>query len=54
MHEHVFVDETKAKGFILVAAVVPPARLASLRSPWVPPGSCWNVTNQWSGTTGLS
>jgi hypothetical protein len=32
MHEHVFVDETKAKGFVLVAAVVPPASLASLRS----------------------
>ena len=32
MHEHVFVDETKAKGFVLVAAVVAPASLASLRS----------------------
>jgi hypothetical protein len=32
MHEHVFADETKAGGLVLVAAVVQPARLAELRT----------------------
>jgi hypothetical protein len=32
MHEHVFADETKAKGFVLAAAFVMPGDLAELRS----------------------